>query len=334
MASGQPGWVRRTVLGLAIRLQASLAAAPGDRVPRRAMVGDFGRILLGDSSDGQAETRLASALLENIAAAGIGAPAVEALLPAWRRLAAPGASAQTDDMLRNAARQLLVDQLPQDAWGLVPELARREAPVMSTWDYQNDVMQFDIREGDLVLDVGSGGWPFRRADHLADKFPEHTTHRMESMVRDGRPFFETDIEALPFRDKEYDFVFCSHVIEHLDDPGRAMRELMRVGKRGYIEVPTRLSDVMFNFTRLKDHHRWHSALQGSTLLLVEWNERERRELGNEFFNALHSDYTNQFQSFFERNRDLFFTSYHWNESIEFLVVGKDGNIYDSSRQET
>ncbi|MGM5033849.1 class I SAM-dependent methyltransferase [Tardiphaga sp. 803_E3_N1_3] len=330
------GWLteklRRGRLRAAALLQDRAVADETNTRDRRALVADFTRFLLGGAEGKDVEVRLANALINRIALEGNGATRVQELLPAWQRLATPDQSPESGDVLRLAARHLLVDQLPPDAWGLVPELARRAAPVMSTWTYQNEVMEFDIQEGDLVLDVGSGGWPFRRADHLADKFPDHTTHRMEAMVRDGRTFFEVDIENLPFKDKEYDFVFCSHVMEHLDNPGQAMRELMRVAKRGYLEVPTRLSDVMFNFTRLKDHHRWHSVKQGKTLLLTEWNERERRELGNEFFSALHSEYSNQFQSFFERNRDLFFTSYHWTDRIEFLVIDKDGGIYDTSER--
>lgn len=232
--------------------------------------------------------------------------------------------------LRHSAQELLLTQLPKEAWMLAPGLEKRAEPVRSTWTYQNEVMKWDIAETDLVLDVGSGGYPFKRANHLADKFPDETTHRVEPIVLDGRTFFEVDIEKLPFVDGAYDFVFCSHVMEHLDNPGQAMRELSRVGKRGYLEVPTRLSDVMFNFTRLQNHHRWHSIRLGNTLCLIEWNESERRELGNEFFDALQSAYSNPFQEFFERNRDLFFTSFPWEGQIDFLVIGKNGEILDSS----
>jgi SAM-dependent methyltransferase len=237
---------------------------------------------------------------------------------------------EDNEELRQSVRELLLMQLPKEAWTVMPALEKRTKPIRSTWTYQNEVMEWDIAESDLVLDVGSGGYPFKRANHLADKFPEETTHRVESMVLDGRTFFEVDIEKLPFEDGAYDFVFCSHVMEHLDNPGQAMRELSRVGKRGYLEVPTRLSDVMFNFTRLQNHHRWHSLKLGNTLCLIEWNERERRELGNEFFEALQSEYSNPFQEFFERNRDLFFTSFRWEGQIDFLVIGKDGQILDSS----
>lgn len=274
---------------------------------------------------------------------------LHSLLPVWNRLVAYFGTQLTPELIAPAlasylkeqssstaiqlARGLLLNQMPVESWPLVPSLGQRTTPVMSTWAYQNEVMHWDIAPGDLVLDVGSGGWPFKRANHLADKYPDQTTHRMESMVRDERPFFEVDLERLPFAERAYDFVFCSHVLEHLDHPGQAMRELMRVGKRGYIEVPTRLSDVLFNFTRLPNHHRWHGLVQGDTLTLIEWNERERRDLGNEYFDALHSPFENPFQSFFERNRDLFFVSYHWSEVIHFVIINKEGAVIDSSRKD-
>jgi SAM-dependent methyltransferase len=244
--------------------------------------------------------------------------------------ASADAGGDVDAELRNSLRTFLVYSLPTASRHLIPSLERREAPVQNTWTYQNEVMEWDLEQEATVLDVGSGGWPFIRATHLADKHPDLTTHRFEAVVRDERPFYEVDLEKLPFADREYDFVFCSHVLEHIDNPGVAMRELMRVGKRGYIEVPTRLSDVMFNFTRLPNHHRWHGLVLGELLVLIEWSAWERRDLGNYFFDALQSEYTNQFQNFFESNRDLFFSSLHWNNSFEFLVIDKLGKIIDSS----
>jgi SAM-dependent methyltransferase len=272
---------------------------------------------------------------------------IRALLPVWNQLlVSRGASLTTDQAAQvlnsvmvgqthatavDLTRSLLLNQLPPESWPLIPSLANRDSPVMNTWSFQNEVMEWNIAPNDLVLDIGAGGWPFKRANHLADKFPDKTTHRVETMVRDERPFFEVDLESLFFGDQAYDFVFCSHVLEHLDKPGQAMRELMRVGRRGYIEVPTRLSDAMFNFTRLPNHHRWHGMVLGDTLVLVEWNDWERRDLGNHFFDALHSPYKNAFQDFFERNRDLFFASYHWHDSIKFLIIDNQGCVVDSSR---
>jgi len=236
---------------------------------------------------------------------------------------------EINPQLLTALRSLLASGLPTDGQSLIPSLARRDRPVESTWTYQNQVMQWDIQASDRVLDVGCGGWPFKHATHLADKYPETTTHRTESLARDHRPFYEVDIEKLSFPDKSFDFVFCSHVLEHTENPGCAMRELCRVAKRGYVEVPTRLSDVMFNFTRLPNHHKWHGLVVKDTVILIEWSDSERRELGNEFYAELQSSYSNNFQDFFTRNRDLFFASLRWNADFNFLVIDKCGNIIDA-----
>jgi SAM-dependent methyltransferase len=255
---------------------------------------------------------------------------IEWAMQLYLRLRARWGEAPESSGVRDAALSIIQTEFPPQARVLFPTGIKRNAPVENTWAYQNGVMKWDLSPDDLVLDVGSGGWPFKRANHLADKYPDKTTHRVESIVRDQRPFFEVDLERLPFPNDAYDFVFCSHVLEHMDNPGQAMRELMRVGRRGYIEVPTRLSDVMFNFTRLPNHHRWHGMVVGSTIILIEWNDWERRDLGNQFFDALHSEYSNAFQDFFERNRDIFFASCHWIDTFEFMVIDKNGVVIDSS----
>lgn len=197
--------------------------------------------------------------------------------------------------------------------------------------YQLKYVDFGIKEGDRVLDVGSGGYPFPYATDLVDLYPGDTAHRAESLVRDGRPFNPCNIEGLPYGGKEFDFVYCSHVLEHVPDPARACDELMRVGKRGYIETPTRMSDIMFNFTALKDHHRWHVHLSGSTLFFFEWGGNERRDVGtNDFFRMFVSKYKNQFQDMVHRNRDLFNNMLLWDGSFFYYVFDKNGSLVSTN----
>ena len=51
-------------------------------------------------------------------------------------------------------------------------------------------------------------------------------------------------QKLPFKDKEFDYVICTHVIEHVNHPMAFKEEIERIGKSGYIELPTRLNDNM------------------------------------------------------------------------------------------
>lgn len=56
-----------------------------------------------------------------------------------------------------------------------------------------------------------------------------------------------DIFALPFDDASFDCVVCSEVLEHLDQPGLAMRELKRVSRRHVlITVPLEPYFKFFN----------------------------------------------------------------------------------------
>lgn len=50
----------------------------------------------------------------------------------------------------------------------------------------------------------------------------------------GARYITGDLYALPFEDDTFDTVLCSEVLEHLDHPGRAFRELRRVARRAVV----------------------------------------------------------------------------------------------------
>ena len=88
----------------------------------------------------------------------------------------------------------------------------------------------------LVLEVGSGGNPYYRANVLLDAY-ENTGERHWAPLITDRPTVLAFGETLPFRDKAFDFVIASHVLEHARDPACFLEEMQRVAKGGYIEVP-------------------------------------------------------------------------------------------------
>lgn len=45
-----------------------------------------------------------------------------------------------------------------------------------------------------------------------------------------------DIYHLPFKNDEFDTIYTSHVLEHLEDPGRAVDETVRVAKKRIIHI--------------------------------------------------------------------------------------------------
>ncbi|KKO18102.1 MAG: methyltransferase domain-containing protein [Candidatus Brocadia sp.] len=199
------------------------------------------------------------------------------------------------------------------------------------FSYQFKHINFDIHQGEKVLDIGSGQDPFPLATHLADLYLGDTTHRFRPLKIDNRPFIVCNIGAMPFADKAFDFLYCSHVLEHTEDPARACDELMRIGKRGYIETPTKTSDILFNFIRLPFHHRWHIEVLGDTIIFLEWKNSELIGLGtNYFFEQFQSKWTNPIQETIHNNRSLFMNMMLWHTRFDYLVISKDGKILNST----
>lgn len=69
------------------------------------------------------------------------------------------------------------------------------------------------------------------------------------------PRFEklSNIYRLPYRDRQFEWVLCSHTIEHVDDPWKLDRELRRVGKNVVYVLPP-LWDIGAVFNLLE--HKW------------------------------------------------------------------------------
>ena len=67
-----------------------------------------------------------------------------------------------------------------------------------------------------------------------------------------------------------------------------MRKLLRIGLRDYIEIPIRMSDFLFNFTFLENHHKWHHLISNNTVFLTEWFDSGRKKYNHRIFDAIHS----------------------------------------------
>ncbi|MCL6606406.1 MAG: class I SAM-dependent methyltransferase [Paenibacillus sp.] len=234
-----------------------------------------------------------------------------------------------DELLRVYLEEAASLMEPEERF-LIPSIQLGYGKENDRFLYQQRFIDFDIKPGEKVLDIGSGGYPFPMATHLADLYEGETSHRHEPLIKDGRPLIICDICDLPFEDKEFDFIYCSHVLEHVEDPGKACEEIMRVGKRGYIETPTRMSDITLNFTKFQNHHKWHICLLENTLIFMEWRDGEQRDTGvDTLFLMMHSKYKNPFQDLVHNNRDLFANMMLWQDRFSYFVFDKKGMLIQS-----
>lgn len=72
---------------------------------------------------------------------------------------------------------------------------------------------------------------FKKMKHL-----DYTTADLYSPIVDVK----ADILNLPFEENQFDIILCNHVLEHIEDDARAMKELFRVmksGGMGIFQVP-------------------------------------------------------------------------------------------------
>ena len=77
-------------------------------------------------------------------------------------------------------------------------------------------------------------------------------------------------KTLPFKDNEFDFVYASHVIEHIDDVSFFISELKRISKQGYIELPSVLEDNLVLSKNSSEDHKWIFKFDDvEKILLVE-----------------------------------------------------------------
>jgi ubiquinone/menaquinone biosynthesis C-methylase UbiE len=122
------------------------------------------------------------------------------------------------------------------------------------WDYR-DCVAFGYLKGTCILDVGCGEGI--TLEKLAARFPEGCVQGVDTEPENisickthALPVQQGSVYALPFADNTFDSVLFSEVIEHLDDPDRALREIHRVLRPGGRVVIVFPNDLIFFIARL------------------------------------------------------------------------------------
>lgn len=169
-----------------------------------------------------------------------------------------------------------------------------------------------VKATDLVLEVGSGGNPYARSNVLVDAYFETRERHFAPLITD-RPTVLARAEQLPFKDKAFDFVIASHVLEHSHEPEKFLTELMRVSKAGYIEVPDAFMERLNPYL----DHRLEITDKDNRLFI---KKKKQRILDPE----LQELFENKVRPFFSKkviskNPFAFHVRYYWQNSIDFVV---------------
>jgi len=86
----------------------------------------------------------------------------------------------------------------------------------------------------FVLDIGCGSVP-----HAITRGGPDVVHADLNKTELNKRILEIQcsIYYLPLRNKTFDLIQCSHVLEHLTNPLEAVKEMKRVSNRAVIKVP-------------------------------------------------------------------------------------------------
>ncbi len=184
-----------------------------------------------------------------------------------------------------------------------------------------NLYNFNIQPGERVLDIGCGAMPFLFATHLADISLDDNSGRFDMPIPTmNRPFYECSVQEMPFEDKFFDFVYCAHVLEHVKDPAKACREIMRVGKRGYIETPRSWVEYVFE----SQDHKWLVDHEKNCLIFREKLAEERKDfLGIRYsiFDWLKDE---GFRDHWNREsiKSIRNVEFYWEGQFDYMVIPK------------
>jgi len=122
---------------------------------------------------------------------------------------------------------------------------------------------------------------------------------------------------LPFKDKAFDFVIASHVLEHTPDPEKFLTELQRVAHAGYIETPDAFMERINPYL----DHRLEVTLRGNSLIIRKkpcWIvDRELVELYEQRAKRLVT------QQLYPKHPFDFHVRYYWEGKINFSILNNE-----------
>jgi len=145
------------------------------------------------------------------------------------------------------------------------------------------IKKLKIKPIDKVLDIGGSMTQHSviKIDTLVDIIrPEDSPYNPSKL--NAKRFVKLDItrNKLPFKDKEFDVVLCTHTLEDLPNPFLVIEEISRIAKRGLIVTPSMGYDMVFTPIDYTDwlsgarripgeaHHKWFFINDNGVLRVI------------------------------------------------------------------
>lgn len=179
-----------------------------------------------------------------------------------------------------------------------------------------------------VLEIGPGVKPFKCATHfigMNEKLSEYVS-------------VDIDKDTFPFEDNYFDFIYCRHVMEDIQNPDFAISEMIRTAQHGgYIETPSPMIEITknvdaFDFSHLSCgyiHHRyivWSNIQKNEIYFLPKYSFildqlMKLSDTSAQLINHLINNYPVYWNNYFVFNSQYKPTVIMYKQGIHFSMPG-------------
>jgi ribosomal protein L37AE/L43A len=198
-------------------------------------------------------------------------------------------------LTKNASGNL-AEMPPSESWGM--KVAKRLGKDKIAWSLRR--LHCPVNNDVLVLEVGSGGNPYFRANVLMDAY-ENTQERHWVPLVSDRPTVLGFVENLPFKDLE---------------------ELQRVASGGYIEVP---DAFMERINPYHDHRLEITLRQGRLLIRKKGAWQIDPDIVELYEDRVKKILT---QEVIPSHPFAFHVRYFWKDKIDYEIVNPESAMQD------
>ncbi len=123
-----------------------------------------------------------------------------------------------------------------------------------------------------------------------------------------------------------DYVYCSHVLEHLDNPVAAANEIIRVAKRGFVEVPNIAYELFFGGDEVIHKTVCDYDPNSNTLNFRKLRDSERlaikrrKDAGDWFREQIKGGLNGRYKEAYFNHQDLFTICFIWEDEFNISQI--------------
>lgn len=186
----------------------------------------------------------------------------------------------------------------------------------------------NIKPNDKVLEIGPGSSPFPKSDVYLEKYfndeESYEQRGLQNSIEYKKQIHYYKGVKFPFRDKEFDYVICSHVLEHIPpkDIKLIIKEIERVANRGYIEVPSLFYEFLFNF----HVHKWLINYKNNKMYLLDKSNIIFSQIQDVFYLMLKYGGKKRKITLINDFIELFIIGFEWDHKIDYKIVNSINDI--------